>query len=43
MFSVLKSENLGSSDGGHAASEGVNSNAASMEDVKRVTLIISIH
>ncbi len=43
MFSVLKSEILGSSDGGHAASEGVNSNAASTMNVKRPLFELLVH
>ena len=40
---MLKIEKLGSSEEDHAASEEVNSNAASMEDVKRRPLELLIH
>ena len=43
MFSVLKSEILGSSDGGHVATEGVNSIAASTINVKRLPIQILVH
>ena len=43
MIHVLKSEILGSSDGGDAASESVNSNAASTINAKRLPIQLLIH
>ena len=43
VFSVLKSEILGSSDGGNVATEGVNSIAASTINVKRLPFQFIIH